>query len=99
MYHGANKSAIATLKALGSDPNYVELCNRGKRFMARLTPKIEPERALKYFEEVKNYGSPEIAVCRYLKRVGRENTARPLKSTLNTHDFLTQSCCSKFELK
>ena len=44
-YHGANKSAIELLKTLGSDPQYIRLCEVGKRFMARLTPKIDSKAA------------------------------------------------------
>ena len=32
-YQGANKSAIEVLKALGSDPQYIYLCEIGKRFV------------------------------------------------------------------
>ena len=73
MYHGANRSAIATLEELGSDSDYVRLCGQGKRFMARLTPKIEPNQALMYFKDVKSCRSPKMAVCHYLKTVGQEN--------------------------
>jgi len=98
MYHGANKSAIATLKELGSDPNYVRLCAGGKRFMARLTPKIEPNQALEYFEDLKSCRSPKTAVCHYLKTVGKENIINSLLMSLDIHDTVCQ-CFSEFELK
>lgn len=99
LYHGANKSAIATLKELGSDPNYVRLCDSGKRFMARLTPKIEPNLALKYFEDIKNCCSPLMAVCHYLKTVGQENIINSLSMSLDVHDTVCQCFCSELELK
>jgi hypothetical protein len=99
LYHGANKSAIATFKELGSDPKYVRLCDSGKRFMARLTPKLDRDLALKYFEDVKCSGSSPMAVCHYLKTVGQEKIINSLSMSLDVHDTVCQCFSSKLELR
>jgi hypothetical protein len=88
LYQGANKSAIATLEALGSDPKYVNWCKTGHCFMARLTPKIQPELALKYFIDRRNGLASDIAVCHFLKDVGSVISPNLIES-INLHDFLT----------
>ena len=99
LYHGANKSAIATLKELGSDSKYVRLCDSGKRFMARLTPKLDRDLALKYFEDVKCSGLPPMAVCHYLKTVGQEKIINSLSMSLDVHDTVCQCFSSELELR
>jgi hypothetical protein len=89
-YQGANRSAIKVLKALGSDPQYIHLCDVGKRFMARLTPKIDPIAALQYFDDLKQGKHPEMKVCDYLGTVGRRSTMPMLRTSIELHDFVTQ---------
>lgn len=97
MYQGANKSAIATLKELGSDRSYIKLCAQGKRFMARLTPKIAPELATKYFTDRQNGSPSPMAVCHFLKTVGNGECLNSLRNSLYLHDAYTQS--NKLELQ
>ena len=89
-YQGANQSAIQLLKALGSDPNYIHLCQVGKRFMARLTPKIDSRSALQYFEDLERGIYPQMKVCDYLGTIGRRSTMPMLRESIELHDFITQ---------
>lgn len=89
-YQGANRSAIEVLKALGSDPQYINLCDVGKRFMARLTPKIDPIAALQYFDDLKQGKQPELKVCDYLGTIGCRSTMTMLRTSIELHDHFTQ---------
>lgn len=89
-YQGANKSAIEVLKALLCDPRYIHLCEIGKRFMARLTPKIESNLAFEYFSDLEFGKEPEIKVCDYLGTIGRRSTMPMLRESIEVHDFVTQ---------
>ena len=89
-YQGANKSAIELLRKLGSDPNYIHLCEVGKRFMARLTPKIDSRSALRYFEDLERGIYPQMKVCNYLGTIGRRSTMPMLRESIELHDFITQ---------
>jgi hypothetical protein len=91
LYQYANKSAIAVLKALGSDPKYIQLCDMGKRFMARLTPKSDPEQASLYYENAPYDIDPKICVCHFLETVGTEVKAKQLLDSIYYHDFCTRS--------
>lgn len=91
LYQGANKSAIATLKELGSDPQYVNLCSVGKRFMARLTPKLAGELAIKYYEDVNRNSPPLIAVTHFVKTVGTGEISNSLYPSVAYHDLITQA--------
>ena len=89
-YHGANQSAIEVLNALGSDPQYIHLCEVGKRFMARLTPKIESNLALQYFNDLERGEQPKMKVCHYLGTIGRRSTMPMLRESIEAHDLITQ---------
>lgn len=89
-YQGANKSAIEVLFALGSDPQYINLCQIGKRFMARLTPKLDSSSALQYFDDVAHGKKTTIKVCDYLGTIGRRSTMPMLRKSIELHDRLTQ---------
>ena len=91
LYQGANKSAIETLKVLGSDEKYIKLCSLGKRFMARLTPKTEPDLALKYFDDITNGLVPQISICHFLKTIGTNEIAPCFTQSIETHDLFCQS--------
>jgi hypothetical protein len=97
LYQGANQSAIATLTALGSDLQYIKLCSEGKRFMARLTPKIQPELAFQYFVDRSNNLQSDASVCHFLKTIGNSRIDPHLAKTIELHDFLTQ--CDRLDLK
>lgn len=89
-YQGANQSAIQLLKALDSDPQYIYLCEIGKRFMARLTPKIDSRAALQYFDDLEQGKQPKIKVCHYLGTIGHLSTMPMLRESIELHDFVTQ---------
>lgn len=89
-YQGANKSAIEVLKVLSSDPQYVHLCQVGKRFMARLTPKLDSSSALQYFDDLEQGKQPQMKVCNYLGTIGRRSSMPMLKESIKLHDRLTQ---------
>ena len=89
-YQGANQSAIVLLKALSSDYKYIRLCEVGKRFMARLTPKIDSKAALQYFEDLEQGKQPQMKVCHYLGTIGRRSTMPMLRKSIELHDFITQ---------
>lgn len=88
-YQGANNPAIFVLKELNSDPEYINLCASRKRFMARLTPKIEPKLALQYFEDLKQGKLLDMRVCEYIKTVGSGEIFSMLNDSIELHDFVT----------
>lgn len=98
-YARVNNSAIATLQALGSDQDYVKLSQAGKRFMARLTPKLDSTLALKYFEQFQRGIFPDCRVTNYLKTIGTGEINPLLKESVTLHDRITQAHQSHLPLK
>lgn len=99
LYQGANKSAIATLEELGSDSQYIKLCSVGKRFMARLTPKIAPELAIKYYEGFYDNSFADMAVTRFTKTVGKDEISFILSPSICYHDAITQAFRTSLKLQ
>ncbi|MGF1490484.1 MAG: hypothetical protein ACFBSE_25620 [Prochloraceae cyanobacterium] len=97
MYQGVNNSAIETLTALGSDPNYINLSRKGGRFMARLSPKLSSEDIGEYFESVV-CEDPKIAVCHFIDTIGDGSISEILFNAVNYHDEQTSSEYKNLEL-
>lgn len=98
-YHGVNRCAIETLKALESDPQYIDMCEQGGHFMARLTPKLDPSSVEDYYQKVRFEGSPKCGVCTYIKTVGCDLESKMLSESIKTHDYICQSDRPELELK
>ncbi len=91
-------SALQDLEDLGADPNYITLCQFTGHFWARLTPKIEPELALKFYEDIKAGREPDrvnIVVCRHLKDEfhshDRFNRSAALTKSVLAHHMLARA--------
>lgn len=97
MYQGVNNSAVETLFALGSDPNYINLCKKGGRFMARLSPKLSNSEIERYFDDKKSKNPTDISVCHFMATVGLGLICSSLVDLIKIHDKKTQ--CDRVDLK
>lgn len=85
IYQGVNSSALQILFDLGSDPNYINFCQKGGRFMARLSPKLSTSEIENYFTSTE----ADRSVCHFLATVGFEKITDALKQTIAIHDIKT----------
>ena len=58
--------------------------------MARLTPKIDSNSALRYFSDIERGEQPKMKVCNYLGTIGRRSTMPMLRQSIEAHDLITQ---------
>lgn len=97
-YFGVTKQAIKILTALESDEKYIKMCKAGNRFMARVTPKISPNKVEDYYNEINTGYSPKIAVCKLIKTVGNQPRSEMLYHAIALHDLITQADSERDDL-
>ena len=90
IYQTVNRSAIDTLKYLGSDPKYIEFCRVDERFMARVTPKTNSEGMKKYLSQVIRELKTEVKTSKAICCMGDTTKIDPATDIFVTiHDRLT----------
>lgn len=101
LYQGANKSAIAVLELLGCDPKYINMCKRGKNFMARLTPKSNSADVHDYYQNAvlgRWLNIKGKAICHYIDVVGEGKISEQLRDLYMTHNKVCQAYNHDYEL-